>query len=105
MLKAHIQPGVEYALREKLKPGAPFQRVRILKHVRGNKWKAKWIDPNPGLVYFVESGQLIVPWAEHDAFLVEEGDSADGHPVYGGSIENLPTTSAHACVECSAEEI
>ncbi len=34
-----------------------------------------------------------------------EGDSADGHPVYGGAIDNLPTTSAHVCVECSAQEI
>jgi hypothetical protein len=34
-----------------------------------------------------------------------EGDSSDGHPVYGGSIDNLPTTSAHVCVECSAEEM
>jgi hypothetical protein len=29
------------------------------KHIRGNKWKAEWVDPNPGLVHYVESGQLV----------------------------------------------
>jgi hypothetical protein len=69
MLKAEIKPGGEYAVREKRTPGVPFQRVRILEHVRGNKWKAQWIDPNPGLVDYIESGQLIVPWKEHKDFL------------------------------------
>jgi hypothetical protein len=59
MLKAEIQPGIDYALREKRLVGAPFQRVRIIEHIRKNKWKAKWIEPNPGLVDYIESGQLI----------------------------------------------
>ncbi len=72
MLKAEIRPGVEYAIREKRVPGAPFEHVRIIEHIRGNKWKAKWIEPNPGLIHYVESGQLIVPWKERRAFLREE---------------------------------
>jgi hypothetical protein len=32
------------------------------------------IDPNPGLVHFVESGHLLAPWKEHKAFLKEEAD-------------------------------
>jgi hypothetical protein len=72
MLKSEIKPRVEYAMREKRLPGVPFQRVRVIEHVRGNKWKAEWIDPNPGLIHYVESGQLIVPWKEHKAFLKEE---------------------------------
>jgi len=63
---------MECALREKRAPGTPFQRVRIIEHVRGNKWKVEWIEPNPGLVHYVESGQLIVPWKERKAFLKEE---------------------------------
>lgn len=55
MLKSEIKPGVEYALREKRVPGSPFQRVRIIGHLRGNKWKAEWIDPNPGLTDYIES--------------------------------------------------
>ncbi len=72
MLKAEIKPGTEYALREKRAPGTPFQRVRIIEHIRGNKLKAEWVEPNPGLVHYVESGQLIVPWKEHKAFLRDE---------------------------------
>lgn len=74
MLKSEIKPHTEYALREKRAPGVPLQRVRILEHVRGNKWRAEWIEPNPGLTHFVESGQLIVPWRDHKAFLKDEAN-------------------------------
>lgn len=53
----------------------PLQRVRIIEHVRGNKWKAEWIEPNPGLKDYVESGQLICVWKEHKAFLKEESEA------------------------------
>lgn len=76
MLKSEIQPATDYALRERREIGAPFQRVRIIEHIRKNKWKAKWIEPNPGLIDYVESSQLIVPWNERKAFLKEE-ESAD----------------------------
>ncbi len=74
MLKSEIQPGKDYALREKRTPGTPFQRVRIIEHVRGTKWKAEWIEPNPGLVHYVDSSQLITRWKDHKAFLKEEAD-------------------------------
>jgi hypothetical protein len=74
MLKAEIKPGLQYAVREKREPGTPFQRVRILEHIRGNKWKAEWIEPNPGLIDYVESGQLIVPWKQRRPFLEEENE-------------------------------
>ena len=61
MLKSEITPRTEYAMREKRATGIPFQHVRIIEHVRGNKWQAEWIDPNSGLIHYVESGQLIVP--------------------------------------------
>ncbi len=72
MLKAEIQPGEAYAIREIRSPGTPLQHIRILQHVRGSKWKAEWIDPNPGLVDYVESKDLIVPWKERKAFLRDE---------------------------------
>lgn len=75
MLKSQIKAGTEYAFREKRAPGTPFQRVRILEHIRGNRWKAEWIEPNPGLVHYVESGQLTVPWKEHKAFLKDESNA------------------------------
>jgi len=76
MLKSEIKPGVEYALRERRGVGSPLQRVRILQHVRGNRWKAEWIDPNPGLVHYVKSGDLVALWKKHKAFLKEEADEA-----------------------------
>lgn len=75
MLKAEIKVGLHCALREKRAPGAPLQRVRIIKHIRGNRWQVEWIEPNPGLVDYIESGQLIVPWKEHKAFLKEEDNA------------------------------
>jgi hypothetical protein len=72
MWKAQIKPGTEYALREKRAPGTVVQRVRVLEHIRGNRWKAEWIDPNPGLVHFVESGHIISTWGDLRGFLKEE---------------------------------
>ena len=43
-----------------------------LGHVRGNKWKAEWIEPNPGLVHYVESRLLVSTWREHKTLLTEE---------------------------------
>jgi hypothetical protein len=75
MLKSEINPRTDYALREKSTPDAPLQRVRIIEHIRGNKWKAEWVDPNPGLIDYVESGHLICRWKDHKAFLREEADA------------------------------
>src|SRR5262249_48310216 len=48
------------------------QRVKIIAHIRGTKWRAEWIEPNPGLLHFVESNHLLAPWKEHKSFLKEE---------------------------------
>lgn len=74
MHKANIKVGTTYALRERR--GEPFQRVKILEYIRGGKWKAEWVDPNPGLVHYVESQNLVVPWRELKAYLREESDKA-----------------------------
>ena len=73
MLKSKIVPGTEYALRER--GSTIVQRVRIIEHVRGGKWKAEWLEPNPGLVHYVDSGALLAPWKERKAFLKEEQDA------------------------------
>ena len=99
MLRAEIQPGIDYALRERRLVGAPFQCVRILEHIRKNKWKAKWIEPNPGLIDYVESGQLIVPWKERKLFLKEEESEQrlENHNLQLGYKEQSPM--AHAMYE------
>jgi len=61
MQNADIKVGGEYALRESRTPGTPLQHVRIVEHIRRNKWRAEWIEPNPGLKDYVESQHLVVP--------------------------------------------
>jgi hypothetical protein len=89
MLKSEIQPGTDYALRETREIGARFQRVRIIDHIRKNKWKAKWVEPNPGLIDYVESGQLIVPWKERKAFLKEEESAERLRKALYGIFEDV----------------
>jgi hypothetical protein len=72
MLKSEIKIGQEYVLREGKSQDAPLQRVKILQHVRGKKWKAEWIDPNPGLVDYIETRNLVVLWKERKAFFRDE---------------------------------
>jgi hypothetical protein len=77
MLKSHIKPGIRYALRER--GTRELQCVKILEHIRGSKWKAEWINPNRGLVHYVESGDLVVAWKERKAFLRDEVNAAALH--------------------------
>lgn len=60
MQKSEIKVGEEYALREVLNRDNPFQPVKIIEYIRRNKWRAQWIDPNPGLMDYIESKHLIV---------------------------------------------
>ncbi len=76
MLKSDITPRTDYGFREKRVSGAPLEHVRVVQHIRGNKWKTEWIDPNPGLVHYAESGQLVCIWKERKAFLQEEESRA-----------------------------
>jgi hypothetical protein len=106
MLKADIRAGIEYALREK--PTAPLQRVRVLQHIRASKWKAEWIEPNSGLVHFVDSKHLLAPWKEHKAFLKEEADAArlDEHNERVGFRKDSPVVRAVEQVfECADNEV
>jgi hypothetical protein len=77
-------------------PGSPLEHVRIIGHIRRNKWKAKWIDPNPGLVDYAESGQLVCSWKERSAFLQEEEnrDKIRKRNEEQGYSENSPVADA-----------
>jgi len=95
--ESEIKPGSEYAVREKRTQGTPLHRVRIIEHIRSNKWKAKWIAPNPGLIDYIESGQLIVPWNEHKALLKEEADEerlCEYNDAHGYNDKNSPVIRA-----------
>lgn len=76
MLRSELKPGGEYAFREKRASREPLARIKLIGHVRGNRWKAKWIDTHPGLVDYVTTAQILVLWKEHKRFLQEENDLA-----------------------------
>ena len=59
MDKNNIEPGKHYAIREH--PNDDLQHVKIVESVRSRKWRAEWIDPNPGLIDYVASRHIIVP--------------------------------------------
>jgi hypothetical protein len=82
--------------------------VRIIEHIRGNKWKVEWVEPNPGLVHYVESGQLIVPWKQHKAFSKDEerAERLQEHNERHGFKRDSPIANALDQVfECVGEEV
>ena len=108
MLKAEIKSGTEYAVREKRVVGGPLERVRVVAHVKGNKWKAEWIEPNPGLLHYVESRQLVCAWGDRKAFLKEEEQEArlKGQNDQNGYSKDSPVDRAMHCVfESLGDEI
>ena len=96
MLNADLIPGQEYAFREKRIIGSPLHRVELLKHIRGRKWQAKWIKPNPNLIDYLSTEQVIVPWKDQAAFLKEERDreSMRRHNLKLGFSASSPISEA-----------
>jgi hypothetical protein len=108
MLKSQIKAGTEYAFREQRSQRTPFHRVRVIQHTRGTKWRAEWIEPSAGLVDYVESGQLVVPWKEHKAFLKEEAsaEALREHNERLGYEENSPIANAlYSVFECVGDDV
>lgn len=71
MTKDELKAGTECALRETRSLDCPLQRIRLIEKVRG-KWKAEWIDPNPGLIDYVAPKLIVAVWGEHKGFLRDE---------------------------------
>jgi hypothetical protein len=73
-----------------------MQRIRLIEHIRGNKWKAKWVDPNPGLIDYITTAQIIVPWRKKKDFLKDEVNLAaiDEHNDVHGYKFDSPVTLA-----------
>lgn len=68
-----IEGGHEYAQREPDRFGEPVSRVRAVERVRAGKWQVESLHPNPGLVDYDPSRNLIVPWQQLKAFRRDEG--------------------------------
>jgi hypothetical protein len=92
MLRSELKPGADYAFREKRVSGSPLARIKLIQHVRGKRWKVKWIDTHPGLTDYVTTDQLLAPWREHKQFLQEEKDLASlrEYNRTHGTTETLP---------------
>ena len=107
MDKNNIEPGKHYAIREH--PNDDLQHVKIVESVRSRKWRAEWIDPNPGLIDYVASRHIIVPWGQRQALLSDErnagtmalavqrsGFPGDHHPIAFAVDTILDATSEHS---------
>ncbi|NWF73356.1 MAG: hypothetical protein HXY51_10005 [Nitrospirae bacterium] len=96
MQKCEIKVGVEYAFRESRKRDSTLQRIRILQHVRGKKWKVQWIDPNPGLTDYIESQNILVRWKDHKALLRDENHQRqiEEHNLHKGYKPDSPLDNA-----------
>jgi hypothetical protein len=95
--KSSIRPGEEYGVREPPRAGVELQHVKVIEHVRADKWRAEWIDPNPGLVDYIKSQNIVVAWTDRRALLSDERhavalDTAVTESGFPG--EQHPTTSA-----------
>jgi len=108
MVGSELIAGAEYGFREKRNPGSPLTRIKLIQHVRGARWKAKWIDTHPGLVDYVTTKQILVPWKDHKRFLEEERDQARlrEHNVEAGYKAASPVTDAlQQIFETAGDEI
>jgi hypothetical protein len=93
MVGSELIAGAEYGFREKRNPGSPLTRIKLIQHVRGARWKAKWIDTHPGLVDYVTTKQILVPWKDHKRFLEEErtGHGYESTTLRLGITESVPS--------------
>lgn len=72
MDQREIEVGRLYALREPARPGVEMQKVKVLERVRSGRWKVEWVDPNPGLVDYVRSANIICRWADRRPVIRDE---------------------------------
>jgi hypothetical protein len=80
-----------------------MQRVRVLQHVRDYKWKVEWIDPNEGLVAYVDSRGLVVEWSKREPVIRDEEATKrlrEHHPPNDQAPVDL---AVHLAVESSKE--
>ena len=81
MDKNNIEPGKHYAIREH--PNDDLQHVKIVESVRSRKWRAEWIDPNPGLIDYVASRSYCItsPAEVRTRTLENVRELLDTHPA------------------------
>jgi hypothetical protein len=105
MVHEELRCGEKYGFRERPRfKTVPLECIQLLKHIRGRKWQARWIDTHPGLVDYINSVQIVIPWSERKAFLQEERD----HETMGQHNEDvgfLPTSPLSDAIHSIFENI
>jgi hypothetical protein len=105
MEKADIEPHRRYAIRERVSEGEPLQRVEVVDRVRNAKWKVRFLDePNPGLLDYISSKQIVCRWAERHRFLRDEQRLVVIDSLDENVIDGHPRTEAVSLVLASSGE-
>jgi hypothetical protein len=103
MVKEEVKAGAEYAFREKRVVNDRLQRIRLIEPMRGG-WKAEWIEPNPGLVGYAASKQIVAQWEDHEDYLRDEASLAHLRE-YNRSSGHTSESPAYIAVEMLFESV
>jgi len=78
-------------------PDSPLQHIRLIERVRA-RWKAEWIDPNPGRIGYATSKQIVVRWEEHEDFQRDKVSMA--HLIeYNKSLGYIPDSPTDRAIQ------
>jgi hypothetical protein len=98
-------PSAHYAIRGR--PDGDLQRIIIIEPVRGGKWRAGWIEPNPGLRRLREVVRHLRRVIQRRAFLRDERNAlkpADSVERSGAPGDEHTLTSAVEQVLAATDE-
>jgi hypothetical protein len=107
MTKEELKAGVECAFETSQSPDSPLQHIRLIERVRG-RWKAEWIDPNPGQIGYAISKQIVSRWEDHEDFQRDKVFLAH-LTKFNRSIGYMPESPIDQAIqevfECTGEKI
>lgn len=97
--------GRSYAFREKRSPACPLVKAKVLDKVgRKGKIQVRFEDgPHPGLEEYVSSRQIIVPWGQRKALLLDEQRAAALAEYARGVADSALMEAASAVLESTGE--
>jgi hypothetical protein len=90
MFEGVIRTRGEYGFREGRSHISHLEHVRVLEHVRGNKWKGNGLIPTPALLHYADSAQLLCS-GEIAVSSSREGEPAKAQKVESGQKDTRRT--------------
>jgi hypothetical protein len=78
-----------------------LQHIRLIERVRG-RWKAEWIDPNPGRIGYAISKQIVSRWEDHEEFHRDKVSLAH-LTEYNRSLGYMPESPVPLAIEVAFE--